>query len=56
VVLSWPASASGFELESSAAITGPWGPAGGSVTTVGENKRVELDPSGTARFFRLHKP
>ncbi|MHC1766232.1 MAG: LamG-like jellyroll fold domain-containing protein [Verrucomicrobiia bacterium] len=52
LVLSWPAAATGFVLESSAAIAGgSWAPVSGVV-----NNSVTVDTSTGSRFYRLRKP
>jgi hypothetical protein len=51
-VLSWPASATGYVLESTPSLgTGTWTPV---ANVTGNSATVNLD--GTARFFRLRQP
>jgi hypothetical protein len=51
-VISWPASVTGFTLETSGTLTKPtWTP----VTGV-QNNTVTVMPTGPAAFYRLHKP
>lgn len=54
VKLSWPASATGFTLQSSGAV-GPasWAPVAGAPTQVGDNLQVTVAPDGAAKFYRL---
>jgi hypothetical protein len=51
VVISWPAAATDFTLESSVRVTGgTWSPVGGVA-----NNSVTVSPSGDATFYRLRK-
>jgi hypothetical protein len=58
VLIAWPASFAGFQLEQSAAL-GPgasWGHVPQSVRVVNGENQVTLTIDPGARFFRLHKP
>jgi hypothetical protein len=55
LILSWPTSASGFFLYSTAAL-GPqesWSKVTASVNVVGQNNQVSVPISGKAQFYRL---
>ena len=54
LILSWPASATGFELETA---TGgaQWNPVAG-VIVVGDQKISAVSLAGGQKFFRLKKP
>jgi hypothetical protein len=52
ITISWPASASGFVLESTAALANPTWTAVPNV----QNNQVTIVPSGSAQFYRLRKP
>jgi sugar lactone lactonase YvrE len=58
VRLSWPASAAGFLLEVTEAVTAPipWLPAQGQPTLDAGQFTLLVEPAATARFFRLRKP
>ncbi len=57
LILSWPASDSGFNLESTDDLTTPnWTGFGGSVTTDGITDTATIPISGTQQFYRLHHP
>ena len=57
LILSWPASDSGFNLESTDNLTTPnWTAVGASVTTDGITDTVTISISGTQQFYRLHHP
>ena len=53
--LSWPEDATVFDLESADSVSGPWSPVGGTSTTTGGKIRQRIEPSGTARIFRLRQ-
>jgi hypothetical protein len=56
LILSWPASATGFELETSTGEPGvQWNPVVG-VIVFGDQKISAVSLSGSQRFFRLRKP
>jgi hypothetical protein len=55
--LSWPASATGFVLESSSAL-GPqaaWASATEQVTVQGTDNTAVIQPGAASKFYRLHK-
>jgi hypothetical protein len=57
LVLSWPASATGFGLESSANLTSnSWTSASGAATTNATDITVTIPTSGSQQFYRLHHP
>jgi hypothetical protein len=59
VILSWPASAAGFELQSTTALEGAatvWSPVSGEPVITGDEQSVTVGLSGATRYFRLHKP
>ncbi|MBE7500077.1 MAG: hypothetical protein HS113_07150 [Verrucomicrobiales bacterium] len=58
VTLTWPASALGFQLESSPALApmADWQPEATASAIVGEQKVVTLEIGAGPRFFRLKKP
>lgn len=57
VTLSWPVSATGYQLQSSPAIApSAWQPSGLTPTIEGDANRVTVPPSGAAQFYRLAKP
>ena len=57
LALSWPATASGYVLESSAALASPaWTPVGLPVETSGSRNSVRIVLAEAGRFFRLRKP
>jgi hypothetical protein len=55
LVLSWPASATDFVLQSATGLESPinWQPVSNPVVTEGDNKTVTMDLPTAARFFRL---
>lgn len=53
VRVSWPSAATGWALQSTAALPGGWSNEGGTVTTEGDQKVVTVRPTGTSKFFRL---
>jgi hypothetical protein len=56
ILISWPASASGFTLQSSGAIAGAaWSSAGGTSVTSGDQVTVTVPITAENRFFRLKK-
>jgi hypothetical protein len=56
LILSWPANAIGFELETSTGEPGvPWNPVVG-VIVVGDQKISAVSLTGGQKFFRLKKP
>lgn len=58
VVLSWPASATGYQLQSQsgALVAGTWQPSGLTPTVEGSVARVTVPANGAAQFYRLAKP
>lgn len=54
VVISWPASATGYALEGATAIGGAWTAVTGA-TTSGDQMQVTVTPAAGQRFFRLKK-
>jgi hypothetical protein len=57
VTITWPASASGFVLESAdSLISATWAPVTARPVTSGDQQGVQLAIEGRASFFRLHKP
>ena len=54
MVLSWPASAAGFELETSPVLGGAWSPVAGAVVTNGDGVTLTLPILPAGGFFRLH--
>jgi hypothetical protein len=59
VILSWPASVEGFTLQSTPELQGPatvWSPVPGSPVVSGDEQSVTVEISGSARYYRLHKP
>jgi hypothetical protein len=56
VFITWPSSASGFELEATAAGLGTaWSPVSGVIDLV-EQKLAIVPITGSERYFRLRKP
>ena len=57
LVITWPASATGFNLEGSPALGAgaTWTTISGT-TIVGGNVQATVPMTGKAQFFRLHKP
>jgi hypothetical protein len=53
VRISWPSSASGFQLQSATAVNGPYSNNTATVTTEGGQNVVILTPQGSALFLRL---
>lgn len=57
VVLSWPATATGFDVQaSSTLVPAAWQSAGLTPTLEGESYRVTVPATGDTRYFRLSKP
>jgi len=57
VVLAWPVTAIGFELEQTGNLSAPsWSGAGVTPTIVGDHYQVTLPAVGSSKFFRLHNP
>lgn len=57
VVLTWPASATGFQVESTGTLVpANWQPAGVTPTIDGNVFKVSIPRSQTVQFFRLQKP
>jgi hypothetical protein len=57
VMVSWPASATGFVLESSTSLSPPnWQPAPESAVTNNGLLEVLVPVNPGSRYFRLHKP
>jgi hypothetical protein len=57
LTLSWPASATGYLLQSTSNLAGAaaWNPVTNSVTVVGDQNTVTVDITSQGRFFRLKK-
>jgi hypothetical protein len=55
VQISWPTSAAGYVLQSTAAIPGNWGNYSDQGTTVDDRIIVNIPPMSGAAFFRLSK-
>jgi len=53
LALRWPASATNYVLVSAEGCGGPWTAHPGTPLTVGTNKVLTINPTGTSRFFRL---
>jgi hypothetical protein len=54
VVLSWPVTAIGFELEQAGNLSAPsWSGAGATPVIVGDHYQVTLPATGSSKFFRL---
>ena len=54
VVIAWPTPSTGYVLESSSSVLGPWAAAGLTITVVGGENRVTAPATGTV-FYRLRK-
>ncbi len=54
VVIAWPAPSTGYILESSASLSGPWATVGASVTVVNGQNQITVPAVGAA-FYRLRK-
>jgi uncharacterized repeat protein (TIGR01451 family) len=55
IVISWPAPSTGYVLESSTSVLGPWAAVGAGITVVNGENQVTVPATGTA-FYRLRKP
>ena len=53
--ISWPASATGYSVEKSSAVTGGWGPSGLSVAVEGPENAAYAPATASSQFFRLKK-
>jgi hypothetical protein len=57
VVISWPTTAAGFNLEQKASLSaGSWATETNYPTVVGSNNVITNSFTATATFYRLHKP
>lgn len=56
ITLSWPASATGYALQSTTALGGNWSPAGGTPTVVNGRNTVSVPASADLTLFRLSLP
>jgi hypothetical protein len=57
LMISWPTSATGFELEATATLgAGGWSVVEGSVVEEGGFRKVTVTPDTAGRFFRLARP
>jgi hypothetical protein len=57
VVISWPTTAVGFNLEQTASLSaGSWATETNYPTVVGSNNVITNSSTATATFYRLHKP
>ncbi|MCC6235638.1 MAG: hypothetical protein IT580_23580, partial [Verrucomicrobiales bacterium] len=57
LLLSWPAAATGYQLDASASLVpAAWQPAGLTPTVNGDRQQVTVTPNAGPRFFRLSKP
>jgi len=57
LILSWPASASGYQLESNPGLDAAnWTPTADIPAPSGGNLVVTNDTGGSMKFYRLHKP
>ncbi|MBE0542353.1 MAG: hypothetical protein IH623_13280 [Verrucomicrobia bacterium] len=54
LIISWPASATDYELKSAATVTGPYSDTVPH-TTVGDENQAVIQPTGDSRYFRLVK-
>jgi uncharacterized repeat protein (TIGR03803 family) len=57
VILTWPASATNYFLETSGAVAAGalWTPLTNNIVTVSNSFRLTLSPTNSAAFFRLHR-
>jgi Ig-like domain-containing protein len=57
VTISWPTSATGYNLESEASLASPstWAPVTNSITPIGTNQTVTVNAGTGNQFFRLKK-
>jgi hypothetical protein len=57
IVLSWNASATGFQLQSSPSVSpATWTASSQTPTVEGGLNKVTVTPTGSAQFYRLAKP
>ncbi len=57
VVITWPASATGYQLDASPTVSPTnWQPSGLTPSVEGDLFKVAVPPTGAARFFRLSRP
>lgn len=57
VVITWPASATGYQLDASPTVSPTnWQPSGLTPSVEGDLFKVAVPPAGDARFFRLSRP
>lgn len=57
VILTWPTSATGYQLQASSTLApGAWQAAGLTPTVEGDSNKVTVSPSAPTQFFRLIKP
>jgi hypothetical protein len=54
--LSWPTAATGYALQSTAALPGGWANDGAVVTTENEESVVKIQPAAKTKFYRLVLP
>lgn len=54
LIISWPASATGYELKSAPTVTGPYSETVPH-TTAGDENQAVIQPTGSSRYFRLVK-
>jgi uncharacterized repeat protein (TIGR01451 family) len=55
VVISWPAPSTGYLLESSSLLSGPWATVSASVSVANGRNQITVPATGAA-FYRLRKP
>jgi hypothetical protein len=55
IQIAWPASATGFTLQSSTSLTGTWGPANLTETTQGDQRVATDTTTGDTKFYRLQQ-
>jgi hypothetical protein len=56
VILSWPANATGYGLESVSDLTAAWSPVSANIVTNGANVFLTQPANTNQVYFRLHKP
>ncbi len=57
VILTWPVSATGYQLQSSPSLApAAWQPSGLTPVVDGDSNKVTVTPSTPAQFYRLAKP
>lgn len=57
IVLTWPTSAAGYQLQSSTSVApSAWQPAGLTPTVEGDSNKVTVSPAVPTLFYRLAKP